>query len=104
RDPAMTARHAELRRAIKEHDWQASGLGLAAELASLGEGSAALGAGGQTLVAILYRDGQLVAVVVRHGSARLIRLGHSGTAAEAARRLNADLDTLAGRLLPARLE
>jgi len=104
RDPAMTARHAELRRAIKEHDWQASGLGQAAELASLGEVSAALEAGGKTLVAILDRDGQLVAVVVRHGSARLIRLGHSGTAAEAARRLNADLDTLAGRLLPARLE
>src|SRR5437763_2526616 len=27
RDPAMAARHAELRRAIKEHDWQAGGLG-----------------------------------------------------------------------------
>ena len=41
-DPAMTARHTELRRAIKEHGWQASGLGHAAAQASLGEVSAAL--------------------------------------------------------------
>ena len=104
RDPAMAARHTELRRAITEHDWQASGLGHAAVLAGLGDVSAALEHSGQTLVAILGRDGQMVAVVVRHGSARLVRLGDFETAAEAARRLSADLDTLAGRLLPARLE
>src|SRR5205823_6861891 len=52
RDPAMAARHAELRRAIKEHDWQAGGLGHAAVLAGLGDVSAALEHGGQTLVAI----------------------------------------------------
>jgi tetratricopeptide (TPR) repeat protein len=104
RDPAMAGRHTELRRAIKEHDWQASGLGHAAVLAGLGDVSAALEHSGQTLVAILGRDGQMVAVVVRHGSARLVRLGDFETAAEAARRLSADLDTLAGRLLPARLE
>ena len=46
----------------------------------------------------------MAAVVVRRGSARLIRLGDAAAAAEAARRLNADLDTLAGRRLPARLE
>jgi hypothetical protein len=104
RDPAMAARHTDLRRAIKEHDWQASGLGHAAVLAGLGDVSAALERSGQTLVAILGRDGQMVAVVVRHGSARLVRLGDFETAAEAARRLSADLDTLAGRMLPARLE
>ena len=104
RDLAMAARHTELRRAIKEHDWQASGLGHAAVLAGLGDVSAALEHSGQTLVAILGRDGQMVAVVVRHGSARLVRLGDFETAAEAARRLSADLDTLAGRMLPARLE
>jgi hypothetical protein len=59
---------------------------------------------GQSLVGILARHGQMLAVVVRHGSARLIELGDFDTAAEAARRLNADLDTLAGRRLPARLE
>lgn len=104
RDPAMAARHTELRRAIKEHDWQAGGLGHAAVLAGLGDVSAALELRGQTLVAILGRDSQMVAVVVRQGSARLVRLGDFEVAAEAARRLNADLDTLAGRLLPARLE
>jgi tetratricopeptide (TPR) repeat protein len=104
RDPAMAGRHTELRRAIKEHDWQASGLGHAAVLAGLGDVSAALERSGQTLVAILGRNGQMVAVVVRHGSARLVRLGDFETAAEAARRLSADLDTLAGRMLPARLE
>jgi CHAT domain-containing protein len=55
-------------------------------------------------VGILAQRGQMVAVVVRSGSARLVRLGDLDTAAEAARRLNADLDTLAGRRLPARLE
>jgi len=43
-------------------------------------------------------------VVVRHGSACLAELGDFEAATEAARRLNADLDTLAGRRLPTRLE
>ena len=46
----------------------------------------------------------MLAVIVRRGSARLVALGDFEAAAEAARRLNADLDTLAGRRLPARLE
>ena len=46
----------------------------------------------------------MVAVVIRRGSARLVRLGDFEAAAEAARRLNADLDMLAGRRLPARLD
>jgi tetratricopeptide (TPR) repeat protein len=104
RDPVVIARHAELRRAIKEYDWQASGLGRAAVLAGLGDVSAALELSGQALAAILSRAGQMLAVVVRRGSARLVRLGDFETAAEAARRLNADLDTLAGRRLPARLK
>jgi hypothetical protein len=45
-----------------------------------------------------------LAVVVRDGSVRLVRLGDFEVAAEAARRLNVDLDALAGRRLPARLE
>ena len=43
-------------------------------------------------------------MVLTGKSVRLIRLGDFGAAAEAARRLGADLDTLAGRRLPARLE
>ena len=104
RDPRMIARQAELRREIREHDWKASGLGEATAQASLGEVSAALEESGQTLVGIVARPGEMVAVVVRRGSARLVPLGDFEAAAEAARRLNADLDTLAGRRLPARLE
>ncbi len=104
RDPPMIARRAALQREIREHGWKASGLGEATAQASLGEVSAALQESGQSLVGILARQGQLLAVVVRRGSARLIGLGDVETAAEAAKRLNADLDTLAGRRLPTRLE
>ena len=52
----------------------------------------------------MARTGEMVAVVIRHGLARLVPLGDFEAAAEAARRLNADLDTLAGRRLPTRLE
>ena len=104
RDQAMIARRAELQREIRERGWQASGLGQATAQASLGEVSAALQQSGQSLVAILARRGRMLAVVVRRGSARLAELGDFEAAAEAARRLNADLDTLAGRRLPARLE
>ena len=41
-------------------------------LAGLGEVSAALEQSGQSLVGILARDGQMLAVVVRRGSARLV--------------------------------
>jgi len=100
----MIARQAELRREIREHDWKADSLGEAAAQAGLAEVGAALEANGQTLVGIVAQRGQMAAVVVRRGSARLIRLGDAAAAAEAARPLNADLDTLAGRRLPARLE
>ena len=104
RDPAMITRHAELQREIREHSWQASGLGEVTAQASLADVSAVLDRSGQSLVAILARDGQMQAVVLRKGSVRLIKLGDFDTAAEAARRLTADLDSLAGRRLPARLE
>jgi len=104
RDPRMVSRQAELQREIREQDWKASGLGEATPQASLGEVSAALADSGQTLVGIVARPGEMVAVVAGRGPARLIRLGEFETAAEAARRLNADLDALAGRRLPARLE
>ena len=104
RDPALIARHASLKREIREHDWKAGGPGEATAQAGLREVSEALEKSGQTLVGILARPGEMTAVVVRRGSARLIQLGGFEAAAEAARRLNADLDTLAGRRLPVRLE
>ncbi len=104
RDPAMTARHTRLQRQIREHSWQASGLGGGITQASLGEVTAALQDSGQCLAGILARYGRMLAVVLRAGSARLVQLGDFEVATEAASRLNADLDTLAGRRLPARLE
>jgi CHAT domain-containing protein len=104
RDPAAIARHAELASALREHGWQASGLGQATAQASLGAVSVALEQSGQSMVDILTWHGKMLAVVIRPGSARLAALGDFDVAVEAARRLNADLDTLAGRRLPARLE
>lgn len=104
RDPAAITRRAGLQREIRERSWLASGLGEATEQASLAEISAALSESGQVLVSILARDGRLLALVLRQGSVRLTGLGDLEAATEAARRLNADLDTLAGRRLPARLE
>jgi len=104
RDPGMVSRQAELQREIREHEWKADGLGEATPRASLSQVSVALAVSGQTLVGIVGRPGEMAAVVAGREPARLIRLGDFETAAEAARRLNADLDTLAGRLLPARLE
>jgi hypothetical protein len=104
RDPAAIARRAGLQREIRELSWQAVGQGEAVGRVGLAEISAALGAGQQRLVSMLARNGQLHAVVVSGKSVQLTRLGDCGAAAEAARRLGADLDTLAGRRLPARLE
>jgi hypothetical protein len=104
RDPAMAGRQAELRREIREHDWKAAAMGEATAPASLGEVSAALAESGQTLVGIVPGPAGMTAVVVGRGRARLVRLGEFEASAEAARRLSADLDTLAGRRLPARLE
>jgi CHAT domain-containing protein len=104
RDPHLVTRHADLQREIRERDWQSSGDGRTDAQSSLGEVSAALADSGQSLVSILARHGQMLAVVVRRGAVRLVRLGDFEAAAEAARRLNADLDTIAGRMLPARLE
>jgi tetratricopeptide (TPR) repeat protein len=104
RDPAMNARHAELQREIREHGWLASGQGETTVQASVGEVGAALEHSGECLMGILVRQGMMLAVVVRHESVRLVQLGDFEVAAEAARRLSVDLDALAGRRLPARLE
>ena len=104
RDPAAIARRARLQREVRELSWQAVGRGEATGRAGVDQVSAALGASGQRLVSILARDGELSAVVLTGKSVHLIRLGDFTAAAEAARRLGADLDTLAEGRLPARLE
>jgi tetratricopeptide (TPR) repeat protein len=104
RDPAAISRRAALQREIRERSWQTDGLGEAAERVNLGAISVALDSGDQSLLGILAHDGRMHAVVLRRGTARLIGLGDLVVAAEAAARLVADLDALAGRRLPARLE
>jgi tetratricopeptide (TPR) repeat protein len=104
RDPAAIARRAGLQREVRELSWQAVGRGETVGRSSPAEIGAALSASGQRLVSILARDGQLHAVVLTGKSVHLLRLGDFGAAAEAALRLGADLDTLAGQRLPARLE
>jgi tetratricopeptide (TPR) repeat protein len=104
RDPASIARRGELQRGIRERSWHAGGFGIVLAPAGLAEVQAALGQSGQSLAAILSRDGQLIACVVRDTSVRLVRLGDAKAAVEAARRLSADLDTLAGRHLASRID
>jgi tetratricopeptide (TPR) repeat protein len=104
RDPAALARRARLQREVRELSWQAVGRGEADAPVSTAEISAALSGSGQRLVSILARDGRLHAVVLTGNSVRLAPLGDFGAAAEAALRLGADLDTRAGRRLPARLD
>jgi tetratricopeptide (TPR) repeat protein len=104
RDPVAIARRVRLQREVRELSWQAVGRGESVGRVSAAEISAALGTSGQRLVSLLTRDDQLHAVVLTGRSVDLIRLGGFGAVAEAARRLGADLDTLAGRRLPARLE
>jgi hypothetical protein len=104
RDPAAITRRAGLQRGIRERTWQAVGSGEAAEPAGPREIGAALESSGQVLVSMLAHGGRMHAVVLRRGTMRLCGLGDFDAAAEATRRLVADLDTLAGRRLPARLE
>lgn len=104
RDTAAFARRTELRRELRERTWQVSGVGESDTQARLGDVSAALRESGQTLIGILVHDKRMHAVLVRGGSVRMAELGRFPAAAEAAARLSADLDILAGRWLPARLE
>jgi hypothetical protein len=108
-DPVATSRRAALEREIREHSWQAtgqatSGQNRAAGRATQREIAGALTENGQSLVSIVARDGKMHAVVLADGSVQLVGLGDYGAVSEAARRLTADLDALAGRQLPARLE
>ncbi len=105
RDPAANARRAQLQRQVREHSWEAGGRGGDALRFSIVDVMAALGGSGQSMACLLTPDDRrLAAVVLSQGSVRLIGLGDYERATEASRMLNADLDTLAGRRLPARLE
>jgi tetratricopeptide (TPR) repeat protein len=97
-------RRTELQRQVRQYRRQSGGHGTAIELATPAQVGDALAASGQVLAGILVHDDRMLAITIRGHTVRLIRLGDFATAAEAARRLTADLDALAGRNLPARLE
>jgi tetratricopeptide (TPR) repeat protein len=102
--PAYLARRAELQRWVRQQSWQAGGHGQLTAVADADAVAGALALSGQQLVSIAVHDGRLLAVTIAAGRVRLTGLGDFARAAEAARRLSADLDALAGRRLPPRLE
>jgi hypothetical protein len=102
-DPAHVARRAELQRRVRQESWRASGQGAASAVADAADVTAALAASGHVLVSFAVHDGRLLAVTAVDGRFLLTPLGDLAVAAEATRRLTADLDALAGRRLPARL-
>ena len=100
-DPAHLARRAELQRQVRQRSWRADGLGqVDRRWPTPSAVAAALARGGQALASIAVHDQRMLAVTIAAGRVRLIRLGDFGLAAEAALRLTADLDALAGRRLP----
>jgi tetratricopeptide (TPR) repeat protein len=103
-DPKSVARRAELQRLVRQRSWQVSGLGETIAEAMVGEVAGALAESNQFYVGILVRDKQMLAVTIYREKVRLIHLGDFLAATEVARRLTADLDALAGRRLPPRLE
>ena len=103
-DPALVGRRTGLRNQLRQRTWAASGLGEVTRMADADEVAATLAASGQALVSIAVHDGRMLAVTIANGRVRLTPLGRLAVAAEAARRLAADLDALAGQRLPPRLE
>ncbi|MGH3169630.1 MAG: CHAT domain-containing protein [Trebonia sp.] len=103
-DPASVSRRNELQRTVRQHSWQASGLGETIAEARVRDVGTALSESGQSYVGILAREGRLLAVTITGGRARLTELGDFAASTEAARKLTADLDALAGRKLLASLE
>jgi hypothetical protein len=103
-DAKAIARRAQLQRQVRQRRWRSSGAGTAIDLATPNQVGDALAEGGQALVALLTRGNDILAVTIRGHAVRLTKLGGFAKATEAARKLTADLDALAGRTIPARLE
>ena len=103
-DARAAARRAELQRRVRQRRWRSSGAGTAIGVVTPAQVGDALAASGQVLAALLARDNDLLAVTIRGHQVKLVTLGDFARATEATRKLTADLDALAGRSLPARLE
>ena len=98
---ALRRRAVALEGSLREHSWSAAAGGGAEPLAPLAAVRASLG--DAALVAYLRDGPQLHALVLTDRRSTLVPLGGYAPAAEAVRRLRADLDAQAGRQLPARL-
>jgi tetratricopeptide (TPR) repeat protein len=103
-DLSSAARRAELQRLVRRRSWQAGGLGEIVAEATAAEVGQCLAENGQVFAGILVREERMLAVTIKNERVRLAPLGGFAPAAEAVRRLTADLDALAGRRLPSRLE
>lgn len=103
-DLSSVARRAELQRLVRQRSWQASGLGEIVAETTVADVGQCLADNGQVFAGILVREESMLAVTIKDEQVRLVHLGDFAPAAEAARRLTADLDALAGRRLPSRLE
>jgi CHAT domain len=103
-DLSSVARRAELQRLVRQRSWQASGLGEIVAEATAADVGRCLAEHGQVFAGLLVREERMLAVTIKDERVRLVYLGNFAPAAEAARRLTADLDALAGRRLPSRLE
>ncbi|MET0236852.1 MAG: CHAT domain-containing protein [Kibdelosporangium sp.] len=96
----LQSRYAERQRAAMRLGWHASSQwGKARPVAKIADVASALGT--RALVSFAVSADSLLAVVIVNGRARLVRLGSASAAAEAARRLHADLNAMApDHLLP----
>ncbi|MBI1759119.1 MAG: CHAT domain-containing protein [Actinobacteria bacterium] len=104
REPAALRRCAELERLIRARSWQVRGTGRSSAVTGLRAVATELDQDGKAMVTYASHRGQLIALVVRAGQARLFRLAGYAAVAESTQRLLSDLDALAGRRLPARME
>lgn len=104
RDTAALRRCGELERLVRSRGWQARGGGRSSALATLRSVSDELRSCGRAMVSFAHHGGELVAVVVHDGRGRLVPLSRYAPVAESLERLLSDLDALAGRRLPERIE
>ncbi|MEN3360683.1 MAG: hypothetical protein V7637_4665 [Mycobacteriales bacterium] len=103
RDPRTQSRCAALERRIIERDRHLPGTRYSTPVTTAGPVIRELGDGPQVIVSIVKHQGRLTAQLLGHGQIQSIPLGDSTVAEETQRRLLSDLDSLAGRHLPARL-
>jgi tetratricopeptide (TPR) repeat protein len=90
-------------RAVREREWTLRGGGRAERSTTLAELRPVLARLDTDAIAYFVLDQRLGAVTVAHGRARVVTLGAWSDAVGLMTRIHADLDALAGRLLPSAL-